>query len=186
MNLVEALIAARIAGGGMSDAAKQLVLDCLDHVVWADDEGPELLADLKAAMFPKVYLYELKAEDFVVKNLERSSPYYSGSSTRLSYIGFDLTIQGGKTYRIKATCTDSGAKMGPQIMKTAGMEKVENEETYSTNDVYNPGWKDLDCTITAPADGACLRLTFKNANDTSLGAGFAVTRLTVKEVPASG
>ena len=105
-NLLDALIAAKLAGGGggggsgLTDAVKQAFLDAFDHVYWDDDQGPERIQRLYDLLYPLSYItavytqsgtvYNTDSLDSLNSDLVVTAHYQDGTSETVS----DYTLSG--------------------------------------------------------------------------------------------
>ena len=134
---------------------------------------------------PKI-VYDLDADDLSYCTLQFSSPYYANNQTRLSYYQFDLLIQQGKKYEIKAYSDDQTADMSVHVLNTTAVTKASNGQTFSGDDA-DYSWRgtldftyDANTTINGKAPKA-IRLSFKYADGSTISTKF-ITRVTIREV----
>ena len=113
MNLMEALIAAKLGGGGggggggsgLTDAVKQALLQCFDDVAWPNENGPANIAALYDALYPMasisaVYtqsgtVYEGDSLDSLKPDLVVTAHYTDGSTETVP--DTDYTLSGTLT-----------------------------------------------------------------------------------------
>lgn len=109
-NLLDALIAAKLAGGGggggggggsgLTDDVKRDLLDCFNHVIWDDDQGPERIQRLYDDLYPLSYItavyaqsgtvYDTDSLDSLKSDLVVTAHYQDGTSETVS----DYTLSG--------------------------------------------------------------------------------------------
>lgn len=87
--------------GGMSNAVKQALLDCFEHVVWIDDDGQEYVDALEEAMYPVSPVPDLLSISAVYT---QSGTVYDTDS--LDSLKADLVVTANYDDGTSATVTD--------------------------------------------------------------------------------
>lgn len=137
-------------------------------------------------------IYVLTENDFSRSTaLMSETPYYRTNSTgpqRLSYIAFDLLLDGGKTYKITADSTYDTANIGYQFFNQTALTAVNNNQNIPSANILDPGWQSLTNTYAVPAainnsPVAGVRFTFRQSSSSPvLSDDFKITRLAIEEV----
>lgn len=136
-------------------------------------------------------LYELHQGDIDEnKGLMPTAPnYYSINRQRISYVKFDLFLDGGKTYIFEVETNDATQrfKIGAQYHTTLALQQVENGLDFTKQSaVYDTGWQDSPLISTPPTswngyDIKGVRLTFRLDPASNINQ-FRITKVTIKEV----
>lgn len=115
-----------------------------------------------------------------------SRPYYSSSRNRMSYVGFDIFLDGGKTYKITTDSTYQTAQVGLQFYTELTLEKVRDGADISGT-FYDPGWKPLEVVVPVPkiynnSPIGGLRLTFRQDTANShISDDFHIKQVIIEE-----
>lgn len=111
-------------------------------------------------------LYTIPGNSLEFKSLGFSAPNYgSASTTRISYMPFDLVIEYGKTYRIVADTDVATADMSVHIYNETAYNNAQNNQNI-TNSNVSYTWKGtVDWQFTAgninSKPAKCIRLSFR-------------------------
>lgn len=123
-------------------------------------------------------LYTIDGDLLQAKSLGFSAPNYgSSSTTRLSYMPFDLVIEYGKTYRIIAESDVSTADMSVHVYNETAYNNAQNSQNI-TNSNVSYTWKGtMDWTYTAgninSKPAKCFRLSFRySTSDPTITSNF--------------
>ena len=113
-----------------------------------------------------------------------NAPYYTQVSTRASYAAFDIPIEYGYTYMFDAGSTYSSAQMGLQFYNQNVLDKVANNQSLQSADIYDPGWQPLETTYTPPQyiNGSPIRgvrFAFRQATDNPTVTSGFISSITV-------
>ena len=131
--------------------------------------------------------YRIPGSRLEIKTNSSVYPYYSSSTNRLSYTGFDILFEGGKTYEIEMDSDVTTANMGIQGYNQRALLAVQNHQNFATEDIYDPGWQSLPTLYSPPAqvnnsDFAGIRFTLrKDAQNSTITTNF-VDEIRITEV----
>lgn len=111
-------------------------------------------------------LYTIDGDELEAKSLGFSAPNYgSSSTTRVSYMPFDILVEYGKKYRIVASTAVSTADMSVHQYNTTAYNNAQSSTNINNSNV-SYSWKGtVDWTFTAgkvnSKEVKCLRLSFR-------------------------
>lgn len=114
------------------------------------------------------FLLELTSEDMILGGLTSETPYYSTNTSRVSYIGGEIPIESGYTYKVEfeGNLSNIGVQQYNQNVVDAMLQNIN----YTTSDVKDSGWKEsgyefTQLTVNGLGAVGCF-LTFKNSSNT--------------------
>lgn len=114
------------------------------------------------------------------------TPYQSSSSNRMSYVGFDIFLDGGKTYKITTDSTYQTAQVGLQFYTELTLQRVQSSSNIGGT-YYDPGWQPLEVIVTVPkiynnSPIVGLRLTFRQDTANSrISDDFHIRQVIIEE-----
>lgn len=82
--------------------------------------------------------YRILGNRLEVKTNSSAYPYYTSSTNRLSYTGFDILFEGGKTYEFEMDSDVTTANMGIQGYNQRALSAVQNHQSFTTDELYDP------------------------------------------------
>lgn len=111
-------------------------------------------------------IYTIPGSDLEFKSLGFSAPNYgSNSTTRISYMPFDILVEQGKKYRIIAETEISTADMSVHQYNTTAYDNAQNGQNISNTNVSYTWKGTTDWTFTAGTVNSkavkCLRFSFR-------------------------
>lgn len=164
---------------GISDDVKVALLACFDHVAWIDDSGQDCYDALYEALYeeeppdPRV-IADLTSDELTYGRGYSPHPedlgnYSYSNAKRASYLGFDISVTPGKSYKFtwdNSNLPDS--RMAIQILNETALSKVSASQAF-TGDFIDTGWFQNGQVVEIPnvyneSPLAVIRITFK-AND---------------------
>lgn len=129
----------------------------------------------------------LTAPNLMIARLSNTyEPYYktgANETKRLCYVGFDIPVEYGYTYRFDYVSTVSNAQIGTAFYNEAALDIVASSGDITAANIYDPGWQTNGVEIEVPelinnSPIAGVRLSFRKANETDVTANM-VTSVTI-------
>ena len=148
-------------------------------------------------------LYTLTTDDFGIYSLANKYsatngypsktpyPYTLLASNRLTHALFDMTLSGGKTYKVELTGTEPNAQISTVFYNQTALNSVAGQTEINTANIYEEGWHADEVgvyNVTPPETlnnspiVACRITLRKDANNSTISTNF-VTSLTIREMP---
>lgn len=152
--------------------------------ITVDFEGQQ--TTFTVTVSPKI-IYDVSGDDLTFTSLIFSTPYYQASNTRLSYYLFNLLIQHGKKYQIKAYTDVQTADMSVHIYNTTAVSRASQNQTIAGADADYAWRNSLEWvydanTLINGKNPRAVRLSFKyDSSDSPVSTKF-INRITIREV----
>lgn len=110
-NLLDALIAAKLAGGGggggsgLTDDVKQALLNCFNHVAWTDEHGQDYVDELEAALYHIDHITAVYTQSGTVYDTDSLDSLRDDLVVTAFYQGMDSKTV--TSYTLSGTLTDA-------------------------------------------------------------------------------
>lgn len=112
-NLLDAVIAAKLAGGGgggggdsgLTEDVKQALLNCFNHVAWTDEHGQDYVNALEAAMYPLSHITAVYTQSGTVYDTDSLDSLKTDLVVTAAYVGGDTETVPAANYTLSGTLT---------------------------------------------------------------------------------